>query len=133
MAEAPDADAEGAARTFSAREIVEEFFPATPARLIPGKKRLRLLRSNSGNLKVLDADGRELLVMEPVRQLGDPSHRLCCDLCLNSAGRPDLALHRVPVPGSHGRRWRYVTACHDEVACEARRHDDAMIDLLLAN
>src|SRR5680860_856199 len=88
MAEAPDADAEGAARTFSAREIVEEFFPATPARLIPGKKRLRLLRSNSGNLKLLDADGRELLVMEPVSQLGDPSHRLCCDLCLNSAGRP---------------------------------------------
>lgn len=131
MAETPDTEAGGGERTFSAREIVEEFFPATPARLIPGSKRLRLHRSGSGNLKVLDATGHELLVMEPVNQVGDPSHRLCCDLCQRSAGRPEVFLHRVPVPGSNGRRWRYVTACRDEVACEARRHDDAMLDRLL--
>lgn len=135
-------------RTYSAREIVEEFFPATPERLVPGglgsgrlapgglapgRKRLRLQRSGSGNLEVLDAAGRELLVMEPVAQAGDPSQRLCCDLCLHSAGRPDLALHRAQVPGSHGRRWRYVTACRDELACEARRHDDAVLVRLLAD
>lgn len=120
-------------RTFSAREIVEEFFPATPPLLVPGRKRFQLRRSTAGNLKVLDANGRELLVMEPVNQVGDPDHRLSCDLCLHSAERSALALHRVPVPGSNGRRWRYVTACRNEVGCEARRRDDAVLDRLLSS
>ena len=127
------AENDGQRRTFSAREIVEEFFPATPPLLIPGRKRFQLRRSASGELKVFDAEGRELLVMEPLNQVGDLDQRLCCDLCLHSAGRASLALHRVPVPGSNGRRWRYVTACRDEVGCESRRRDDAVLDQLLAN
>jgi hypothetical protein len=39
---------------------------------------------------------------------------------------------RADVPGSEGRRWRYLTACFDTEACDARRLDDDRIDRLLA-
>lgn len=119
-------------RTYTALEIVTELFPATPEHLLPRGRRYRLQRLENGDLQ-LQRGGRPLLTMETVPQSGNPSHKLSCDLCRHSAGRESMALLRISVPRSNGRRWRYLTACRDEVRCEARRHDDAAIERLLAS
>ena len=120
-------------RTYTALEIVTELFPATPEHLLPRARKYRLERLDNGDLQLRSRGGQPLLRLEPVPQSGDPNHKLSCDLCRHSAGRDRMVLLRIPVPRSHGRRWRYLTACRDEVRCEARRHDDAAIDRLLAS
>lgn len=120
-------------RTYSALEIVTELFPATPDDLLPRPRRYRLQRLDDGSLQLSDASGRALLVMEAVTPSGDPRQRVCCDLCDHSAGRDAMVMLRLTVPGSHGRRWRYLTACRDEVHCDVRRRDDGVFDRLLAS
>lgn len=119
-------------RTFTALEIVTELFPATPEHLIPRPRRYRLDRADDGVL-TLSGPAGALLTLETVPQAGDPGHKLTCDLCHHSAARERLAMLRVAVPGSNGRRWRYLSACRDLDRCEARRHDDATIERLLAS
>lgn len=119
--------------TFTALEIVKELFPATPEHLLPYPRRYKLERGDGGEITLSGPAGTPLLVLETVAQSGDPSHRLSCDLCSHSAPRERMAMLRIAVPGSHGRRWRYVTACRDLVQCEARRPDDSPLERLLAS
>lgn len=120
-------------RTFTALEIVTELFPATPEHLIPRAHRYRLVRLDDGDLTLMGPAGTTVLVVETVPQAGDPHHKLSCDLCHHSAERDSMALLRIAVPGSNGRRWRYLSACRDTIHCEARRQDDATLERLLAN
>jgi len=117
--------------TYTALEIVEEFFPATPARLVPRERAYRLERDGDGGLRVMDAEGTERLRMTPVERSGNAAAHLCCDLCHTSSPRERLHVMRSEVPGSAGRRFRYLMACRDTDACEAKRLDDAPVELLL--
>ncbi len=117
--------------TYTALEIVEEFFPATPARLIPRERAYRLERDDAGAVRVVDAEGFERLVMTPIERTGAARDQLCCDLCHTSSPREHLHMLRSEVPGSAGRRFRYLMACRDTEACEARRLDDAAVEVLL--
>lgn len=117
--------------THTAREIVLEFFPATPARLLPRTPTYRLERGDDGSLVVLTVARKELRRLTPVHAAGAPSVQLCCDLCGWSGARDRLQVLRSEVPGSHGRRFRYLTACLDTDSCDARRLDDAGIESLL--
>lgn len=118
-------------RTFTALEIVTEIFPATPEHLLPRPRRFRLECLDSGALRLSNPQGATLLVMEPVQQAGDPGHKLSCDICHHSAARDSIAMMRIAVPGSNGRRWRYLSACRDANRCDARRNGDATIERLL--
>jgi len=117
--------------SYTALEIVEEFFPATSARLLPRERAYRLERDGHGDVRVMDAYGTERLRMTPVERSRYDDAHLCCDLCHTSSPREELHIMRSEVPGSSGRRFRYLMACRDTDACEARRLDDAPVELLL--
>jgi hypothetical protein len=117
--------------TYSAREIVLEFFPATDKRLIPRVHDYRLGRTGDGALIIRDRQERELGRLLPVPGSGSATTQLCCDLCGWSSIRQYLQLLRAEVPGSHGRRFRYLTACRNTEDCEARRVDDEPVRVLL--
>jgi hypothetical protein len=114
-------------QTFTAREIVLEFFPATPARLIPSDNAYAMTVRSDGAREVRVAGGPVLTRLQPLSPHGRDGVQLCCDLCHWSGPRRDLEVLRGEVPGSGGRRFRYVTACRDVDACEARRLDDAAL------
>ncbi len=117
--------------TYTALEIVQEFFPATPARLVPRDHAYRLERDGSGDLRVMDAAGTVRLRMTPVERAGRESVQVFCDLCHTSSPREHLHLMRSEVPESAGRRFRYLMACRDTDACDARRFDDRSVEVLL--
>lgn len=117
--------------TYSAREIVLEFFPATDSRLIPRNHAYQLDRGGDGALIVRDRQERELVRLLPVTAAGSPTTHLCCDLCGWTSTREYLQLLRAEVPGSNGRRFRYLTACRNTQDCEARRLDDEPVRVLL--
>lgn len=117
--------------TYSALDIVREFFPSTPARLLPKDRAFRLEREDDGAVRVMDRDGEERIRMTPVERAGNAKDQLCCDLCRVAAPRERLAVLRVSVPGSGGRRFRYVMACRDTDTCDARRLDDEPLASLL--
>lgn len=117
--------------TYSAREIVLEFFPATDSRLIPRNHAYQLDRGGDGALIVRDRQERELVRLLPVTTAGSPTAHLCCDLCGWTSTREYLQLLRAEVPGSNGRRFRYLTACRNTQDCEARRLDDEPVRVLL--
>ncbi len=117
--------------TFSAREIVLEFFPATHERLIPARREFTVERDSQGSLQIVDSKNRTLLHFQPVDPSGNPTTQLCCDLCGWNGTRHHLNLYRGEVPGSGGRRFRYLTACQSGVDCEARRFSDESVSNLL--
>ncbi|MEX2535960.1 MAG: hypothetical protein WD273_10245 [Trueperaceae bacterium] len=117
--------------TFSAREIVLEFFPATDSRLVPKGHAYQLDRSGDGSLIIRDRQERELGRLLPVTEAGSSSTQLCCDLCGWNGIRQYLQILRAEVPGSNGRRFRYLTACRNTQDCEARRLDDEPVRMLL--
>jgi hypothetical protein len=120
-------------RTFTGREIVLELFPATPRRLVPDTSAFAVTALDDGAREVRAAeDGRVVARLLPLSPAGRADTPLCCDLCDWSGPRRDLTTLRSEVPGSGGRRWRYLTACRDGDACEARRLDDAALARLLA-
>lgn len=136
-------------RTHTAREIVLEFFPATPERLIPRASRYRLetyaddaLAADAPAVDGTAVDGavavraREhgtlLAILEPVSRSNQRPIALCCDFCATTGPSSHLRFVRMQVEGSNGRRVRYATLCVDVHACDARRLDDTGIDKLLA-
>lgn len=114
------------------RDIVLEFFPATPDRLIPRQSAFALARDDEGGVAVRDRAGDVVLRLAPVARAPGKLPPLCCDLCHWSGPGTELGFLRADVPGSEGRRWRYLTACFDTAACDARRFDDASVARLLA-
>jgi hypothetical protein len=120
-----------AQQTYSAREIVLEFFPATPAELVPGERECRMER-HDGKLVIADLKRQEVLIFTPVSQTGKPSSQLCCDICESTLRRGDAEIMRAEVPGSSGRRYRYICACRNSLACDARRLGDKTLKDLLA-
>ena len=118
--------------TYSAREIVLEFFPATDERLIPRPRAFRVHRNGQGELLIRDHEERVLSRLQPVKPAGNPTTQLCCDLCGWSSNRLFLQVMRAEVPGSSGRRFRYVTACRNTDDCEVRRLDDDPVRALLS-
>lgn len=117
--------------TYSAREIVLEFFPATHERLVPAPHHYRLERSDDDRLLVRDAYGRVQMSLTPIETHGRTATQLCCDLCHGAGNRRVLHVLRTEIPGTNGRRFRYVTACRDTESCEARRFDDGAVEALL--
>jgi hypothetical protein len=118
-------------RTFTAREIVLELFPATPKRLVPSPNTYAVTALDDGAREVRDADGDVVARLLPLPSSGPESTTICCDLCSWSGPRRLLTLLRSEVAGSDGRRWRYLTACRDADSCEARRLDDVSLERLL--
>lgn len=122
-------------QTYTAREIVLEFFPATPAELVPksldATNSYRIVGGQDGRLVIFDANGHEAHSLAPVLSSGNPNNKLCCDLCHRTGGRDFLQFLRSEVPGSGGRRFRYLSACKDIVGCEGRRTDDGPVLALL--
>lgn len=118
-------------QTYSAREIVLEFFPATHERLVPGFEEYRLEQGPKEQLFLLDHRDRILLRLTPVSSSGNANTQLCCDFCHHSAPRHHLQHVRTEVPGSQGRRYRYLSVCRDPKSCELRRFDDGAIRALL--
>ena len=117
-------------KTYSAREIVLSLFPGTAAELVPLPEPYRFERLEGGVLRLL-RDGDELARLAPVPPPPGPSVQLSCDLCKWSAPRSYLQLFRAEVPGSRGRRYRYVSLCRDTAGCGGRRGDDAPVEQFL--
>lgn len=117
--------------TWTDREIVEELFPATPKKLVPRPRRYRLEDTGDGCVRVYGPDEEAVATLHAVQPAGNPTGELCCDLCQRTGTRRWLGLFRFEVPGTFGRRFRYLTACRDRRACEARRLDDDGVAVLL--
>ncbi|CAA9566347.1 MAG: hypothetical protein AVDCRST_MAG86-1227 [uncultured Truepera sp.] len=118
-------------KTYSAREIVLSLFPGTDAVLVPLPEPYRFERTPEG-LRLL-RDGSELLLLAPIAAAGNASTQVLCDLCQRSAPRHYLQMFRAEVPGSKGRRYRYVSLCRDPGGCEARRSGgDTPVEVLLS-
>jgi hypothetical protein len=114
------------------RDIVLTYFPATQDRLVPRVLRYRLDDVGDGAVEVRERDGGEVaLRLQAVAPAGNPTGELCCDLCQRTGTRRFLRVYRAEVPGTHGRRYRYLTACLERRGCEARRVGDAPLDVLL--
>jgi hypothetical protein len=118
-------------KTYSAREIVLSLFPATDEMLVPHPEPYRFELTDGGLLR-LWRDGDELMLLTPLPSSGKPGTVLCCDLCERSAPRHYLQMFRAEVPGSKGRRYRYLSLCRDARGCEARRSGDAPVERLLS-
>ena len=109
-----------------------EFFPATPDRLVPRTSAYVVTRDDDDGVTVRAREsGRPLLRLAPVERANRRTVRQCCDLCSWSGSSGYLRFLRAEVPGSNGRRWRYLSACVDVEACEARRIEDGVLDRLL--
>ena len=123
-------------QTYTAREIVLEFFPATPVELVPESlgtsNSYRISGCHDGTIVIFDENGHEAHSLAPVISSGNPTTKICCDLCRRTGGRDFLQFLRSEVPGSGGRRFRYLSACKDIVGCEERRTDDRPLLALLA-
>ncbi len=117
-------------QTYSAREIVLEFFPATHEQLIP-KTSAFMLKNHDGTIIISTTKGKELINLTPVQPSGNASTQLCCDFCQHSGNRHFLQLFRAEVAGSNGRHFFYISLCKHTEACETRRISDKPIEALL--
>ncbi|MCA9836816.1 MAG: hypothetical protein KC422_07875 [Trueperaceae bacterium] len=117
-------------QTYSAREIVLEFFPATREQLIPVSSAYDL-KNHDGQIIIANSKGQDLISLSPVQPSGNASTTLCCDFCQHSGNRYYLQLYRAEVAGSKGRHFFYVSLCKNTEACETRRISDKPIEELL--
>ncbi len=117
-------------KTYSARDIVLEFFPATPKRFIPEHLNYQL-SNHAGQFVLINRADEVLLKLEPVSPSGKNSLPLCCDFCQNNASREFIQLFRAEKPGSKGRQFFYVSLCKNTAACEVRRINDKPVEKLL--
>ena len=118
-------------KTYTDREILLEFFPATDDKLLPASRAYRLESSGDGHILLRDEKRDRAAVLTPISQAGSASTQLCCDLCNRSAPRHYLQMFRAELPGSKGRRYRYVSLCRDAQGCNLRRMGDASFEALL--
>ena len=117
-------------KTYSAREIVLELFPATPQRFIPEHLNYQL-SNHAGQFVLINRKDEVLLKLESVSPSGKSSVTLCCDFCQNNASREFIQLFRAEKPGSKGRTFFYVSLCKNTAACEVRRLNDQPVEKLL--
>ena len=117
-------------QTYSARDIVLEFFPATNQRFIPEHLNYQL-SNHAGQFVLINREDEVLLKLEPVSPAGKASMPLCCDFCQNNASREFIQLFRAEKPGSRGRQFLYVSLCKNTAACEVRRINDGPVEHLL--
>lgn len=118
-------------RTYTAREIILSLFPATPEPLIPAPERVYVEPSAEGTLLLWDSQGWQGALLTPVARAGNPLTQVCCEACERSGPRYTMQTFRAEVPGSQGRRFRYVTLCREAEQCEARRIGDRALQELL--
>ena len=117
-------------KTYTDREILLEFFPATDEHLLPASGAYRL-EHGDGHILLRDEKRDRAAVLIPISQAGNASTQICCDLCTRSAPRHFLQMFRAELPGSKGRRYRYVSLCKDVEGCNVRRMGDASFEALL--
>lgn len=118
-------------QTYSAREIVLEFFPATSKRFIPEHLNYQVTNS-SGQYILINRNDQILLKLEPVAPAGNATVVLCCDFCHHSSTRQYLQMFRAEKPDSNGRHFLYICLCRNTEACEVRRLNDEPVEKLLA-
>lgn len=106
--------------TFSDREIVLEFFPATKAVLVPQEKRYILEDIGDGNLKASHKSFEHHVILTAINRSGNSSTIISCDLCHHSAPRSDMLIYRGHVPEGK-QKFRYVSLCVNRKNCEERR------------
>lgn len=111
-------------RTYTAREIVLEFFPATHEKLVPSTSEFELERLADGNLVLRQKELKRELMLTPVARAGKSTTQVCCDLCQRSAPRQHFQMFRFVLPNSGGRRFQYLSLCADSEGCTARRITD---------
>lgn len=105
--------------TFSDREIVLEFFPATNKRLVPKEKRYRLEDIGNGSLKLHHFEFEHVVILTAIERSGNTGTLMSCDLCHHSAPRGHMLVYRANVPSS--KNFRYISLCNNRKNCEERR------------
>ncbi len=118
-------------QTYTDREIVLEFFPATHDKLVPSLDGYRLEPHRDNTLVLRNLRSGEQATLTPIAPAGNSTTQLCCDLCQQSASRSFMQMYRAEIPGSQGRRFRYVTLCRNNRACEERRINDKPLRALI--
>lgn len=108
-------------RTYTDREIVLEFFPATREDLIPAPFPYRLEALSEGQVLLEHQHKEQSVTLKPVSSTGKISTLLCCDLCGHQAARKYIQMYRGEVVGSHGKRLRYLSLCRHHEACGTRQ------------
>lgn len=105
--------------TFSDREIVLEFFPATNKRLVPKPKRYSLEDIGNGSLKIHHLEFEKNIILTAIERSGNRGTLMSCDLCHHSAPRSYMLVYRANVPSS--KNFRYLSLCSNRKNCEERR------------
>ena len=106
--------------TFSDREIVLEFFPATKKALVPQKKLYTLEDIGNGNLKARHISFEHSVILTAIERTGNNATMISCDLCHHSAMRSHMLMYRAHVPEGK-QKYRYVSLCANRKNCEERR------------
>lgn len=109
------------AKTYTAREIVLEFFPATRNDLIPAPFPYTLTELGEGCLKLEHQQRQQYRILKPISPAGKASTLLCCDLCHHQASRRYIQLYRVDGLGKQGRKTRYLSLCRQHDTCGTRQ------------
>jgi len=106
--------------TFSDREIVLEFFPATKEALVPQEKRYIIEDIGNGSLKASHKSFEHHVILTAIDRAGKTATLVSCDLCHHSAPRSDMLMYRAHVPEGL-QKFRYVSLCANRKNCEERR------------
>lgn len=108
-------------RTYTDREIVLEFFPATREDLIPAPFPYRLWALQEGQVLLEHQHKGQSVILKPISTTGKASTLLCCDICGHQAARTYIQMYCGEVVGSHGKRVRYLSLCRQHEACGTRQ------------
>ncbi len=106
--------------TFSDREIVLEFFPATKEQLVPRERRYIVEDIGDGKLEIKHISFEKRVVLTPIERSGESGTLLSCDLCHHSAQRSHMVMYRAHVPEDR-QHFKYVSLCGSRKNCEERR------------
>lgn len=106
--------------TFSDREIVLEFFPATNKRIVPKDKRYIVKDIGNGKLDIQHSELKKSVTLTAIEPSGNSGTLISCDLCHHSAPRSHMLIYRAHVPEGK-QNFRYVSLCGHRKNCEERR------------
>ena len=121
-----------AERTYSAREIVLEFFPATRKELIPQKNKYKILEADLNSREIFLGD-KVVLKLSPIPASGSPNTQICCDICKRMAPRRYFRAFKAEKPNSNGRAFRYYWLCVNLHSCELNRLNEDGLEQILIN